>query len=156
MPLLNQNTVASSVLEIIRPLMSIIAAEMRRTKYALVPTQLGVLTALSDHPCNLSKLAELHAVSLPTMSNMISKMVHHGWVRRSRSEQDRRMLLIEVTPEGRAVLEEMGLRLHSRLDQLLSSLTIEEEQTVLAGLNILGQVLAGPARLANVEPNSPI
>ena len=65
----------------------------------------GLLSILSVRPRMLSDLASLQGVSLPTMSNSISAMVERGWVRREAPEGDRRVVMIDVTPGGRAALE---------------------------------------------------
>jgi DNA-binding MarR family transcriptional regulator len=133
---------ARQILEIVPAVMQIVAAELRQTEHPMVPTQLGVLTLLADHPCNLSEIAGHHAVSLPTMSNTISKMARHGWVQRSRSPEDRRKLLIEIMPQGLAVLEQIGLQVVSRIAELLKPLSEEERETLLAGLAVLQTAFA--------------
>ncbi len=61
----------------------------------------------------LSDLASLQGVSLPTMSNSISAMVERGWVRREAPDGDRRVVMIDVTPTGRAALERVSSRRRS-------------------------------------------
>ena len=70
---------ALHVLEIMPLMMQIITTELRQAEYNLVPTHLGVLSVLAQKPHNLSELAEHHAVSLPTMSGIISRMTKAGW-----------------------------------------------------------------------------
>lgn len=130
------------VIEIVPAVMQVVTAELRQGQYPIVPTQLGILTMLAHHPCNLSELAEHHYVSLPTMSNSISKMVEQGWVERTRSPHDRRMLLINITSDGQAVLKQIAQHVASRMLKLLSILSAEEQDTLSAGLDVLKKVLA--------------
>jgi DNA-binding MarR family transcriptional regulator len=138
----SEQILARRIIEILPTVMQVVTAELRRTQYPLVPTQLGVLTMLADHPCNLSELAEHHVVSLPTMSNIISKMVAQGWVARTRAEHDRRMLLIEITAVGRGVWLEIGRQIISRITELLTPLSADEREALLTGLVLLQTAFA--------------
>lgn len=135
-------TLAHQVVEIVPAIMRILSAELRRTKSPLVAPQIGVLTALAQGPRNVSELAELQAVSLPTMSNTISTMVQQGWVHRSPSTLDRRIVLIEITPEGRVMLEEIGRLIILKIAELLTPLTDTDRITLSAGLGVLRQAFS--------------
>jgi DNA-binding MarR family transcriptional regulator len=137
----NKQTAAAQLIMRTAPLiMRMVTSELRHKEYKLVPAQLGVLAILSEQSCNLSELAEVNGVSLPTMSGTISKLVAQGWVQRTRSEEDRRMILLELTGEGRSLLEEMGNHIISQLAKLLNPLSGEELTAVNAGLTILQKI----------------
>jgi DNA-binding MarR family transcriptional regulator len=120
--------------------MRTLGLELRRTGYAMRPVHLGLLATLAEGQHNLSELAERWAVSRPTMSNSVTALVERGWVSRVRDPHDRRMVLIEVTPAGRAVLEEMRSAAEMRLAELLASLSPEECEELLTGLAVLRAV----------------
>lgn len=129
--------IARQIVEIVPAVMQIVAAELRRGDYPMAPTQLGVLTMLAHHPCNLSELAKYHLVSLPTMSSAISKMAKHGWVARRRAKHDRRLLEIEITDEGLAVWEQIGRQVINHITELLSPVSPGERESLLGGLGVL-------------------
>src|SRR6188472_4242999 len=95
---------AREILKIIPLVMRTVAAELRAAGELPAPAHFGLLTMLSAQPRTLTELAGLQGVSLPTMSNSISAMVQRGWVRRTATARDRRVVVIEVTPVGRAAL----------------------------------------------------
>ncbi|HSI60224.1 MAG TPA: MarR family transcriptional regulator [Ideonella sp.] len=43
-------------------------------------------------------------VSAPNLAVTLDRMVEQGWVRRERSERDRRAQLVQLTPEGRLLI----------------------------------------------------
>ena len=138
-------TAVRQVLGVIPAVMRTLASELRHTEYTLAPVHFRLLVILAERPRNLSELAERQAVSLPTMSNSITILVQRGWVGRVRDPQDRRMVLIELTAAGRAVLSEIRGEIEVRVTELLASLSPTECDQLLAGLAILGGVFSRAA-----------
>lgn len=132
--------VATELIRTIPSVMRLLAAELRKQQTQLVPAQLGTLGALAERSCNLSELAELSGVSLPTMSAAISHMVAQGWVQRTRAAHDRRMILLELTPDGRALLEKLLHHIITHLAGLLTPLSTEELTTIKNGMATLQKV----------------
>jgi DNA-binding MarR family transcriptional regulator len=128
---------AQQVVEIVPLVMRVVAAELRQTQPAVIPAHLGVLFLLTQRPRNLSELAELQAVSLPTMSNTVSKMAQEGWVTRRRAAHDRRLLLVEITSAGEALLAEMSGYIIGKVAQILDPLSPAELDALRGGLAIL-------------------
>ncbi len=128
---------AHRVVEVVPLVMRRLAMEMRSTGYVPAPAHCRLLVVLAQRPHNLSELAEKQAVSLPTMSSSISTLVERGWVTRTRSPHDRRVAMVELTPAGRTVLEDMMRSVEARVGQAIASLTQEECDQLLAGLEAL-------------------
>ena len=99
---------AREILKIVPLVMRTVAAELRASGELPAPAHFRLLTMLSQQPRTLTELAALLGVSLPTMSNSISAMVQRGWVRRTSPTRDRRVVIIEVTPTGKAAVERVG------------------------------------------------
>ena len=134
--------VVRQALEVVPLVMRALALEMRQTRPALRPGHFRLLAMLAVRQHNLSELAERHSVSLPTMSRSVTALVERGWVRRTRDPTDRRMVLIELTPAGRAVLDRMRSEAEARLTECFASLSPQECDQLLAGLAVLRAVFA--------------
>lgn len=132
--------VAQEIVRTMPAIMRTVTTELRHKDYHLVPAQLVALSVLAEQSCNLSELAEVNNVSLPTMSGTISKLVAQGWVKRTRSQQDRRMIFLELTDEGLAYLQEIGGHVVTQLADLLRPLSQEELTAVGRGLAILQKI----------------
>lgn len=133
----NSHHIAQQLLAIILPLTRSVAAELRKGEKSLNSAHLGVLAMLTERPCNLSELADYQGVSLPTMSGSISRLETRGWVQRVRSETDRRVVMVELTPKGLQRLAEMNQQAESYLVTILKDLTPAEQETLSAGLTVL-------------------
>jgi DNA-binding MarR family transcriptional regulator len=136
---------ARDILEIIPLVMRTIAAELRSAGELPAPAHFGLLTVLSTRPRMLSDLASLQGVSLPTMSNSISAMVERGWVRRAAPQSDRRVVMIEVTPNGRAALDRVGRCAEAHLAEVLAPVGAPARRRLQAGLSVLRKVFATSA-----------
>jgi len=138
---------ARDILDIIPLVMRTVAAELRSAGEMPGPAHFGLLSILSVQPRRLTELAAIQGVSLPTMSNSISAMVEHGWVRRAAPEADRRVVMIEVTAGGRAALERVGRCAQAHLADVLTPLDLPTRRRLQGGLDVLRKVFAskGPA-----------
>jgi len=76
------------------------------------------------------------------MSNSITTLEQRGWVKRSSPGRDRRVVLIEVTPTGKATVERVGRAAEAHLAELLSTLEPAERRRLRVGLGVLGRVFA--------------
>lgn len=77
---------------------------------------LGLVRATPD--TTGQALAQALGVSTPTISGLVDRVVAKGWVERRPDEQDRRRVLLRLTPDGEAVLiglEAPGLRMRTAL-----------------------------------------
>lgn len=133
--------------------MRTLAAELRQADTPLLPPQLGVLTLLAERSRNLSELAEQHAVSLPTMSSTVSKLVEAGWIERQRSQQDRRVVMLALTPSGEAVVQEIGQKMVNKLADQLIHISMHDLSALRDGLAVLQTVFA-PFVMKNSRGNT--
>jgi len=132
--------VAQEIVKVIPRVMRTIAAEREWSGHTMSPAHFPLLGILANHPCNLSELALRQAVSLPTMSNSISVLVERGWVKRVPSPDDRRQIMLELTPDGRTVLVEIKGQAEARVAEVLGKLSSDDLASLSAGLAVLEQV----------------
>lgn len=82
-----------------------------------------------------SELARRLAVARRTATLYVDILARHGWAAREAHPQDRRMVLARLTPEGDALLRDLGDAYQRRLASLLgdmSSLQAERLRQLLA------------------------
>jgi DNA-binding MarR family transcriptional regulator len=68
-------------------------------------TEGEVLVVLSDGPRRITELAELEGLAQPTMTLLIKRLESNGWVAREGLPEDGRVVMVNITRRGRAVLE---------------------------------------------------
>ena len=124
--------------------MRTVAAEMRRSRRPLAPTQMGSLMRIAAGPCTMSELARHQAVSLPTISKSVDMLVRRGWVERWADKRDRRQSMVHLTPRGRRVLSDIQQRAERHVTGTLSPLGPLERAQLIAALRVLTAVLSVP------------
>ena len=128
---------AREILEIVPLVMRTVSAEMRHTKHQTIAAHFRLLWILEHHPRSLSELAETQSVSLPTMSNSVSRLEERGWVERKRSDDDRRKVMIHLTPAGREVLAQAREQMETRVENVTQTLDSRQRHIVSEALFIL-------------------
>lgn len=112
-------------------------AELRAT-----PGQLSLLGILVEHGrCTMQELAEHLAVTPPTATAMVKRLLAQGYVERAHDEADWRTVWVKPTEAGhRAVSVFQQARLAS-LESRLDHLSDEERASILAALPALRHLI---------------
>ena len=80
--------------------------ETRFEEYGLTVTTWRILAVLAENPsCGFARLAKLTDTQPATLSRLIGTMIKSKLVRQRRSRSDARTVSINITAEGREVLE---------------------------------------------------
>ena len=144
MNLTQSQVAARELLHVVMLVMRTVAAEMRRSRRPLAPTQMGSLMRIGAGPCTMSELARHQAVSLPTISRSVDMLVRRGWVERGTGRSDRRQSMVRLTPRGRRVLVDMKQRAELHVAETLAPLAAPERAQLVAALRMLTGVLSVP------------
>jgi len=103
--------------------------------------QFAVLAALKVHgPHTLGELADRERVTAPSMNRTVNCLEEDGYLTRTPSEDDRRKVIIDLTPDGLAVVDETVRRRDAWLEQALAELTGAERDALLAAADIMRRV----------------
>lgn len=104
------------------------------TSADLTLRQLQVLAVLRAAPGSTGQqLAEALGVSTPTMSGIVDRIASKGWLDREQDPQDRRRVLLHLTPEAEEMLAELEVPVHRVKARILDRLD-EDDLRELARL----------------------
>ncbi len=99
--------------------------------HRLSRTEVGVLATLSEGSRRITQLAQTEALAQPTVTQLVDKLEGRGLVARARSGEDARVVMVEVTPVGTEVFEEVRAEIHASMRDALLHLP-DDELTDLA------------------------
>jgi DNA-binding MarR family transcriptional regulator len=135
----SRETVARELLDVVPVIMRTIRTEMRRHRANDVTVPLfRSLMFIEGHPgVSLLNLAGHLGLTSPSACKIVDGLVEHSMVQRQHSETDRRRITLELTHEGKKVLDEARINTQARLSDLLAPLSAEQCETVYAALQIL-------------------
>ena len=132
---------AALLLETVPGLMRSIAGAVRQRadcdEEAPTLGQLRMLTMLGEHSWSLSELAARHHVTPSSMSRMIDVLVQRAWVARADSPDDRRKVVLQLTPAGQEAHQTI---LHAAVDSvadLIDQLDDVDRTRLYDGLHVL-------------------
>ena len=94
-------------------------SEQAAKKACLEPRQYQLMLAVKGLPKDrrprIRDLAELLMVEHHSMVELVDRMESAGYLHRSRGDQDRREVLVSLTPKGERMLRDLALSHHTEL-----------------------------------------
>jgi DNA-binding MarR family transcriptional regulator len=121
----------------------------------LTPAQFGVLTVLDTHPgLGQSSLARALGFDKVTVLRVLRGLQERGLVTRGRAEDNRRNVMVSLTPAGASLLQQAQKPAERAYKRLLAPLDKNQQEQLLQLLQLLTGELEDEARAALVPPNN--
>lgn len=98
------------------------------------------------------ELGQLLGLEKSTVSRLAAGLERKGWLRRGRDEGNQRYVRLYLTPEGRAIAEQVWRAWQSRQARIVAGLSDEERDGLAAGLRGLVRGLAAEGFLSSPPP----
>jgi DNA-binding MarR family transcriptional regulator len=152
----------AGVVDDIRRLFQVLTEQSRRVEHetSLTSPQLWVVKMLAESsPLKVSELARRMYLHPATMVGLLDRLEGKGLVKRTRSETDRRVVHIDLTEQGRELVNNSPEVVQDLLVKGLETLGEQKLKTISAGLEqlvtILGIKELAPQLIMSSEFNSP-
>jgi DNA-binding MarR family transcriptional regulator len=105
--------------------------------------QFAVLAGLFIHgPHTLTELADRERVSAPAMNRTVNCLQDAGYVTRSADENDGRKVVIDLTDDGRAVVDETARRRDAWVEEALAEIEPSEREILAKAAAIMQRMVA--------------
>jgi DNA-binding MarR family transcriptional regulator len=131
--------VARIAIEIFPVMGRVMEAYMRVGEHIVAMVHFDVLIMLTVRPHSVGELAEKLSVSAASISKTITVMEERGWVERTRSAEDRRVVNLSMTDAGRGVLRAMRANMVEFLAGVFEPLSQAERRKIVDGMEVLIQ-----------------
>ena len=107
-----------------------------RDEYQLSPSARQVLAVVegAGQPLEPSVIAERVLITTGSMTSLLDTLEKRGLIQRMRHPDDRRKLLVDITPKAQAILDELLPSLHARERDVISNALNPREQRELLRL----------------------
>ena len=136
----DSDSVLDAVLTASRVLVAMAARSLADTGEEVTLTQYRSLVVLASRgPQGVASLAEAVAVTPPTASRLVDRLVRKGLVRRRADRHDRRQVRIGLTEAGRDLVDQVTERRRAEIAELLTSIPPEVKEPMADGLRLLAK-----------------
>lgn len=105
------------------------------------PQGMLVGTLIHYGDMKISDLSEKLGLSNSTVSGIVDRLENQGFVERTRSKEDRRVVYVNVTQEFKKNAEVKFKAFEKRFEDTMSKATSEEFDIILKGLETLKEVI---------------
>lgn len=111
--------------------------------HGLTTLQSRVLIAINEfeEPTvgNVSKIIDM---SSPNASNLCKKLERDGFIRRTRSSRDERVVVLKLTEKGEKTLHQINTDLKILFGPIIEKIPEEEFETMISGIKLLNKLLS--------------
>jgi MarR family 2-MHQ and catechol resistance regulon transcriptional repressor len=125
--------------------METLGNELQRhlASHELTLPQFAVLEALLHlGPMSQGELGRKLLRSNPNMTALLDTLERHGWIQRTRSTEDRRVVVVRLSREGQRLIEKVFPAQAAHIAALLGALSAEEQEQLGALCKKLGLSLS--------------
>jgi DNA-binding MarR family transcriptional regulator len=110
----------------------------RASELDLTYAQSQVLFFIGDHAgCHMGEVAKAFGVTLPAVTHIIDRLEQKQFVVRGDHPVDRRMYVLELTRQGKALAKELHGMQTRGVEDVLARMSAEDRHRVLKGLEAL-------------------
>lgn len=104
--------------------------------------QLAVMRIISEHqPVSMKRIANEVSLSSPTVLGILERLAHRKLVSKVRSDVDKRQSYIQITDEGRDVLNKTRDPLREKFSRQFQNLEEWEKSLILSSLQRISSML---------------
>jgi DNA-binding MarR family transcriptional regulator len=141
-----QNTpnVVDAILRASRALVGITVGALASVSNEVTLPQLRTLAVVAiEGPQTVSALAERLDVHASTMTRMCSRLVARGLVVRTPSAIDRREVVIELTPSGQSLVDDVMEKRRREIDAVVRRMAPDDRDRVVCALELFSEAADG-------------
>jgi DNA-binding MarR family transcriptional regulator len=133
------------VIKVLKNLMTTIKQNMHEQfKEMRVTGPQGMLMGALVHngKMKISDLSEMLSLSNSTVSGILDRLEKQGCIERTRSDEDRRVVYVNVTDEFKKHKQEHFNEIEKKLEAMMNKATPEELEKIFEGIDTLQKVIA--------------
>jgi DNA-binding MarR family transcriptional regulator len=107
----------------------------RASELDLTYAQSQVLYHVGDHPgCHMGDVAKAYGVTLPAITHIVDRLEQKKFLLRGDHPTDRRVYVLELTRQGKTLVQELRSMQMRGVEDVLSRMTADNRQRVIKGL----------------------
>ena len=138
-----------AVLTASRVLVGVSVRSLAAVEEGVTLTQFRTLVVLQSHgPSRLNRLAERLGVTASTALRMVDRLIAAGLVDRRENEQDRREVVIELTADGRSMVDRVTASRKAAIEKIVLAMPTTRRRELVRALFAFAQAADEPILVA--------
>jgi DNA-binding MarR family transcriptional regulator len=113
----------------------------RHSQIGVSRSEAGLLAKLEAGPQQITALAAHEGLAQPTITRLVENLERRGWVRRERGPEDRRVVRVFLTDDGRRAMDEVRARYRPLLRESLQALSAEQVAALGAATEAMASLI---------------
>lgn len=119
----------------------------RASELDLTYAQSQVLFYVGDHPdCHMGDVAKAFGVTLPAVTHIVDRLEQKQFLLRGDDPADRRVYILELTRQGKALVNELHTMQMRGVEAVLGRMSAEDRSKVIKGLEALVEAATEEAK----------
>ena len=110
---------------------------MAHTTVPISRTEIGVLYVVSERPRRITELAAREGVTQPAITLLVNRLAERGWLKRTPDPLDGRAVLVELTPAGSALLDQVRAEFRALVREEMAMLDDDDIGALARAVEIL-------------------
>ncbi|OGP85488.1 MAG: MarR family transcriptional regulator [Deltaproteobacteria bacterium RBG_16_58_17] len=158
----NKHDVISNIMDNMRRVFQILNEQSQRIKQetGLTGPQLWAIGVIHEHgPINISNIAKLMYLHPTTVLGIIDRLETRGLVSRNRSKDDRRVIWLELTQDGKDLVQSVPEVIQGLLGARLEGIALNDLAEIDEGIGHLVKIIGVqemlPKPMFSLEMNKP-
>lgn len=104
--------------------------------------QFRVLKIIGRGPVTVGEISNHVNSKLSAAARLLRRLEVKGWILKKQDKDDRRVFWLELTPQGRELMEAMENRREKVIKEMFDRLVPQEQKAIVDGINLLLKSLA--------------
>ncbi len=132
------HAIVEAIMGASRVLVAVAARSLAEVGEDVTLSQYRALVVLASRgPQRVASLADALAVTPPTATRMSDRLVRKGLVRRRTSREDRRQVLVSLTPTGRELVSEVTRRRRMEIARVVDQIPAGDQAAMIDAFSTL-------------------
>ncbi len=100
-----------------------------------------LLTIADRGECSLGDLGRELEIAMSSASQMVDRLVGQGLVHRQQDEENRRQVIIRLTPQGEELIAELRRGILERFEKILNRLSERDQEVLVESFEAIARIM---------------
>ena len=107
------------------------------SEFNITAQQFQALKEIGKEPINVGDLSSKLGMKQSAAARLLRRLEEKNWIARRQDTNDRRVYWLRLTSEGKTYMDKLHLKRENVINEMFNKLSIEEQQKIVEGIELL-------------------